>query len=133
MSPRIVKARIVGSRGSTVVTGPQIRTRLGLRDTWFHLRRVSTEKSPAEARTLRGARPLVALHGTIDAPGVETVRLQRRTRNGWKDEGTFPVLKGSYAMHVGTRGCTGWSPGGHPARRCASTRRQSASNLRPTG
>ena len=30
------------------------------------------------------------------------------------------------------RGCTGWSPAGRPARRCASTRRQSASNLRPT-
>ena len=46
VSPRVVKARIVGSRGSTIVTGPQIRARLGLRDTWFYVRRVSTEKSP---------------------------------------------------------------------------------------
>jgi SpoIID/LytB domain protein len=41
-SPRIVKARVVGSRGSTAVTGPQLRARLGLRDTWFYLRRVGS-------------------------------------------------------------------------------------------
>ena len=103
VSPRVVKARIVGSRGSTIVTGPQIRARLGLRDTWFHLRRVSTEKSPAEARTLRGARPLVALHGTIDAPGTDTVRLQRRTAGGWKNEGTFPVLNGALSRSTSAR------------------------------
>jgi stage II sporulation protein D len=115
VSPRVVKARIVGSRGSTVVTGPQIRSRMGLRDTWFRLRRVSTNKSPAEARTLRGARPLIALHGTIDAPGIDTVSLQRRTSNGWKSAGTFPVLNGAYAIHVGTPGIyrvsAGWAPG----------------------
>ena len=115
VSPRVVRARVVGSRGSTVVTGPQIRARVGLRDTWFHLRRVSTQRSLAEARTLRGARPLVALHGTIDAPGVKTVRLERRSGGGWKNEGTFPVLNGAYSMHVGTPGIyrvkAGWAPG----------------------
>jgi hypothetical protein len=115
VSPRIVKARVIGSRGSTEVTGPQLRSRMGLRDTWFFLRRVSTNKSPAEARTLRGARPLIALHGTIDAPGVETVTLQRRTDHGWQDDGTFPVLNDGYAIHVGTPGVyrvsAGWAPG----------------------
>jgi stage II sporulation protein D len=115
VSPRVVKARVVGSRGTTDVTGPQIRARVGLRDTWFRLRRVSTQRSLAEARTLRGARPLVALHGTIDAPGVETVTLQRRTADGWKSDGTFPVLSGAYQMHVGTPGIyrvtAGWAPG----------------------
>jgi len=38
-SPRIVKARIIGSRGTTVVTGPQLKARLGLRDTWFSIRK----------------------------------------------------------------------------------------------
>jgi stage II sporulation protein D len=36
VSPRIVSANIVGSRGSTAVTGPQIRARLGLPDTWAY-------------------------------------------------------------------------------------------------
>jgi stage II sporulation protein D len=36
VSPRIVNANIVGSRGATAVTGPQIRARLGLPDTWAY-------------------------------------------------------------------------------------------------
>ena len=37
-SPRIVRARVVGSRGSTVVTGDTLRARLGLRSTWARFR-----------------------------------------------------------------------------------------------
>lgn len=33
-SPRIVRARIVGSEGSTEVSGPTLQSRLGLRSTW---------------------------------------------------------------------------------------------------
>jgi stage II sporulation protein D len=33
-SPRIVRARVVGSAGSTTVTGDTLRSRLGLRSTW---------------------------------------------------------------------------------------------------
>ncbi len=36
VSPRIVSAKVIGSRGTTVVTGPQLRTRLGLYDTWAY-------------------------------------------------------------------------------------------------
>ena len=38
-SPRIVRARIRGSRGDTIATGPQLQSRLGLRDTWFSIRK----------------------------------------------------------------------------------------------
>lgn len=34
ISPRVVRADIVGSKGRTSVTGPQLRARLGLNDTW---------------------------------------------------------------------------------------------------
>jgi stage II sporulation protein D len=37
-SPRVVRARVVGSRGSTTVSGAEIQVRLGLRSTWFRLR-----------------------------------------------------------------------------------------------
>jgi len=39
-SPRIVRARVVGSRGSSKVTGPTLQARLGLKSTWarFHKR-----------------------------------------------------------------------------------------------
>jgi stage II sporulation protein D len=33
-SPRVVRAQIVGTRGRTNVTGPQLRSKLGLYDTW---------------------------------------------------------------------------------------------------
>jgi stage II sporulation protein D len=39
-SPRIVKARVVGSRGTTTVNGATIRARLGLPDTWVTFRKV---------------------------------------------------------------------------------------------
>jgi stage II sporulation protein D len=39
-SPRIVRARVVGSRGSSKTTGPDLQARLGLKSTWirFHKR-----------------------------------------------------------------------------------------------
>ena len=40
-SPRIVYADIVGSGGRTRVTGPTLRTRLGLYDTWFTVKKVT--------------------------------------------------------------------------------------------
>ena len=36
VSPRIVLANVNGTRGTTQVTGPQLRTRLGLYDTWAY-------------------------------------------------------------------------------------------------
>jgi stage II sporulation protein D len=122
VSPRVVKARIRGTRGSTVVTGPQIRTRLGLRDTWFYVRRINTKRGTgAEARTLRGARPLVALHGTVDGAKSDSVTLERRDGDRWRKVGIFPVLDGAYRIHVGTAGMyrvkAGWAAG--PALRVA--------------
>jgi stage II sporulation protein D len=38
VSPRIVLADVVGSRGRTRVTGPELRDRFGLRDTWASFR-----------------------------------------------------------------------------------------------
>ena len=39
-SPRIVRARVVGSRGSTKPSGPALQALLGLKSTWarFHKR-----------------------------------------------------------------------------------------------
>jgi stage II sporulation protein D len=40
ISPRIVKAKVVGTSGSTTVTGSDLRARLGLRSTWAKFKRV---------------------------------------------------------------------------------------------
>ena len=52
VSPRVVRAEVIGSAGSRTVTGPQVRAALGLRDTWFTHYRVASSAS----RT-RSARP----------------------------------------------------------------------------
>jgi stage II sporulation protein D len=36
VSPRILTARVMGSRGGTVVSGPELAGRLGLNSTWAH-------------------------------------------------------------------------------------------------
>ena len=48
-SPRVVTAQVVGSRGTTVVTGPQLRAKLGLFDTWATFSTISTNASRAAA------------------------------------------------------------------------------------
>ncbi|MCW2998211.1 MAG: SpoIID/LytB protein [Solirubrobacterales bacterium] len=50
VSPRIVSAKIVGSRGTTTISGPALRTKLGLYDTWATFSTVTT-------RTTRTAHP----------------------------------------------------------------------------
>ncbi len=59
VSPRVVRADIIGSKGRTSVTGPQLRARLGLNDTWvqFVFSGASTKPlpdPPAEAPTPAG-------------------------------------------------------------------------------
>ena len=38
-SPRIVKANVIGTRGTTMVSGPDLRSALGLPDTWAYFTR----------------------------------------------------------------------------------------------
>lgn len=40
VSPRVVKARVKGSRGTTTITGAALRAELGLPDTWVTVRKV---------------------------------------------------------------------------------------------
>ena len=50
-SPRIVKAKLVGSRGTTMVSGPDLRAALGLPDTWaFFTRSRSAYRGSVIAR-----------------------------------------------------------------------------------
>ncbi len=86
VSPRVVRARVVGTAGSRTVTGPQVRAALGLRDTWFTHYRVST--SARHARSARPASwgprpPARTLAGQLQpAPRKHTLRIERRGRDG---------------------------------------------------
>jgi stage II sporulation protein D len=118
-SPRIVRAYVIGSRGRRSATGPQLRTRLGLRDSWFYIRRVSTKTSRAEARTASGTRALTAIHGRVSAISTRFVSLQRFERAQWVSLAQIPLSlegrNGAYRFHVAEPGryrvLADWAPG----------------------
>lgn len=56
-SPRILRARIVGTRGSTTVDGATLRQRLGLDDTWASFSLVSTAAHVRRRTVTRPAAP----------------------------------------------------------------------------
>jgi hypothetical protein len=79
---------VIGSKGTTTLTGPTIRARLGLRDTWFTFVRVATS-----ARYARSARPASwgvrlapnALAGQYTpTPKRRVLVLERRVRGHWR-------------------------------------------------
>ncbi|HEU0024122.1 MAG TPA: SpoIID/LytB domain-containing protein [Thermoleophilaceae bacterium] len=99
-SPRVVRARVIGSRGSTTLTGPTIRTRLGLRDTWMRFTRVSTS-----ARASASARPAAwgvrlepkSLVGSFQpAPRGRRLALERRENGRWRRVGTVRTWAGGH-------------------------------------
>jgi stage II sporulation protein D len=50
VSPRVVKARIIGSGGGTVASGPTLKSRLGLKDTWFTVTKVGGKAAASRFR-----------------------------------------------------------------------------------
>jgi stage II sporulation protein D len=87
VSPRVVRARVVGTAGSRIVSGPQVRTALGLRDTWFTDYRVSS--SATRSRSARpaswGPRPprRVLAGSLVPAPSKRLLRVERRGSKRW--------------------------------------------------
>jgi stage II sporulation protein D len=109
VSPRVVRARVVGSAGSVVLTGPQIRARLGLRDTWLTF--VQARTSVAGPRSARPASwgPRVvapALAGSFTpAPKQRVLTLERRHRHRWRAIGKVRTTDaGRYRVEIGRGG-----------------------------
>jgi stage II sporulation protein D len=116
VSPRIVRARVLGSRGTTRTTnGSVLRGRLGLRDSWFYLRRVSAKKKRGRARTSSASRRVFAIYGSVAPASVRFVTLERYAQGKWAKVESVPLLHGRYRIHVGEPGryrvVAGWAPG----------------------
>jgi stage II sporulation protein D len=130
ISPRVVSALVVGTRGSTTVSGPTLRSRFGLRDTWAYFTTVSTDVKrkpvapPAGTANMPGspttggtaphgalaaavaARSVPVVHGTI-APGRRgsKVRVQRQSGARWVTVATRRLdARGAYEAQVRRRG-----------------------------
>jgi stage II sporulation protein D len=131
-SPRVVDATIVGTGGTTKITGPQLRSRLGLFDTWVYFNQMSTNVAPAPTtppttptttptpdpgQTTTGGgiapRALVSslkaraeLRGRVSPkPADGWVKVQRRMGDAWVDVVSAQVGKGGrYAARVALAG-----------------------------
>jgi stage II sporulation protein D len=91
VSPRIVAADVVGSRGTRRVTGTNLRQALGAYDNWMSFRRVTTNATRATSRSKAGLAALVfgggrGLVGVVDpAPSGGRLIVERRRSNGsWR-------------------------------------------------
>ncbi len=107
-SPRIVRARVYGSRGTRVLTGPQIRARLGLYDTWAYFTGVSSSQvrrsGNGAARASAAAFPEIA--GAFNPPPKSRrLLVERRAGKRWTRVGKTHVgAKGRYRTTLSTTG-----------------------------
>ena len=84
-SPRIIQARITGTGGSKTITGPQIRARLGLYDTWARF----SDVSASQVRTPAGMARTASTRGWVagrfsPAPHGREVVFERRSGTRWR-------------------------------------------------
>ena len=128
-SPRVVDATIVGTGGTTKITGPQLRSRLGLFDTWVYFNQMSTNVAPAPTTTpttpttpdpgqtttgggiapralVSSLKPRAELRGRVSPkPADGWVKVQRRMGDAWVDVVSAQVGKGGrYAARVALAG-----------------------------
>jgi stage II sporulation protein D len=121
VSPRVVRAQVVGTRGVTNITGPQLRSAFGLFDTWAFFTSVTSKaskpktKKPAATPATPGdptggispiARAAAAhasrIEGTIaPARAGRWVRVERREGTRWVAATDAKVLRGGrYSVPV---------------------------------
>ena len=87
VSPRIVRARVHGTAGSRVLTGPTIRARLGLYDTWASFTRISSSQvgRPSVIRAALGLPVARRIAGSFEPrPRGRRLLLERRVGRRWK-------------------------------------------------
>jgi stage II sporulation protein D len=121
VSPRVVRAQVIGTGGATNVTGPQLRSAFGLYDTWAFFTSVSSKASktknpkkaaspPSPSDPSGGVSPGVRA-ASLSAPRIEGtiaparagrwVRVQRRVGSRWVAAADTKVLRGGrYSVAV---------------------------------
>ncbi len=128
VSPRVVRAAVVGTEGTTDVTGPRLRELFGLRSTYVAFTTITTRSTTKKttrpvrpqrppsgpvsggagfgpgSRTHRGGgavRLSRTLEGTAFPAGGGLIVAQRLERVGWRDAGRADVgPTGSYTLEV---------------------------------
>jgi stage II sporulation protein D len=115
-SPRILRAEVLGSGGPTPTTGPTLRARLELRETWASFGRIDSSAAGALRATrspASGPAPAGVLTGKVaPAPRGGRIVVERERRGRWRvamrahtdRAGAFSVAverSGRYRVRVG--------------------------------
>jgi stage II sporulation protein D len=106
-SPRIVRARVHGSGGTRIITGPQIRALLGLYDSWASFTRASTSQARRKLSLAASwyVRPLVLVGRFDPAPSGRRLTVERRSGGSWRRVGRVRTTRrGRYRVAVRERG-----------------------------
>jgi len=88
-SPRIVRARVYGTKGTRIISGPTLRSRLGLRDTWALFNSVSSSQASSTSPGgpwARGAQltPRTLTGRFAPAPRGRLLVIERKAGERWK-------------------------------------------------
>jgi stage II sporulation protein D len=109
VSPRIVSADVVGSAGTTRVTGASLRARLGLYDTWATFTRIDTNGdgepeggSPAAVAKAMFGGEARRVHGSITPTRRRRrITVELRGRDGWRPvRSARTTRRGAYRIEV---------------------------------
>jgi SpoIID/LytB domain protein len=101
-SPRIMRAQVRGTRGSTEVNGATLRAKLELFDTWAYFRTVTSKASRAPSGAHAAAARERMLSGTVQpARRGSIVRVQALHGGRWADAGSAWIgRRGAYRWPV---------------------------------
>src|SRR4051812_29349385 len=109
VSPRIMDAEVVGSRGTTPVDGATLRARLGLFDTWAYFTSISAGKTDGSGGAkaprpfaLAARAPAGGIRGTVIGGSYGT--MQVRHGGAWADVANVKLTHGAYHWTATSRG-----------------------------
>jgi stage II sporulation protein D len=101
VSPRVVRAQVVGTGGTTSVTGPQLRSAFGLYDTWAYFSSITSKASKSKKKRKLAA-PAGDPSGGV-SPGVRAAAL-----NATRIEGTIAPARPGRWVRVQRRAGGRW-------------------------
>jgi stage II sporulation protein D len=98
VSPRVVRARVYGTAGTATVSGPTIRSRLGLPDSWVYFTKVTSSRVRQASRKPvaagRTPEPYILAGAHRPAPRGRRLGIERRFDGRWKHIGAATTTRG---------------------------------------
>jgi SpoIID/LytB domain protein len=116
VSPRVIAAAVVGTRGTTTVAGTELQHAFGLLTTYAQFTSITTLAGRAQAPKARGVNPagavaalvpvfrglvVAGIHGSLfAAPKHGSVAVERQVRHRWRTVAHAPLRHGAYDTAV---------------------------------